>query len=112
VISNYVLTGVTLNCPFCKEDIIVPLYAEPTSEDPNVLDKWDFEKPTSISIKKPTFANKIKERFLKINIITGVIAAVGVYIFFKDLVASEIHRILISIGIAAWVSYTIAAFRK
>ncbi|UCC80785.1 MAG: hypothetical protein JSW64_05350 [Candidatus Zixiibacteriota bacterium] len=112
VVSNYIQIGEMLNCPYCRETITVPEYAEVTSEAPNVSNVWSFEKPAPISIRKPTLADKIKKRLLKINIITGVIVAVGAYMLFDEVVASVIHKLLISVGIGAWVSYTISAFRK
>jgi hypothetical protein len=88
------------------------MYAERTSEDPNVSDEWSYEKPAPISIRKPTLVEKIKDKYLKINMIAGVICAVGFYMVTYDVIASKIHRLLISIGIFAWVSYTIAAIKK
>jgi DNA-directed RNA polymerase subunit RPC12/RpoP len=112
VVANYIQIGETLNCPYCRIDITVPEYAERTSEDPNVSDVWSFEKPTPISVRKPTLAEKIKEKYLELSMIMGVICAVGFYIVTYDVIASKIHRLLISIGIFAWVSYTISAFKK
>lgn len=112
VVSHYLRIGEELKCPHCRKAIAVPESAAKTEEDSNVLDIWRTEKISPTQQRKPTGVERIKNKYKKIHILSGVIIALVLVFALQDIIANEIYRMLISVIIGYLVSYTISTFEK